>query len=89
LFAAVTSLDVDYNTLVRMVMSTPRPASASGPKPGSSKSLNDYVRFSSVVTFLLPFERLFLMIQQLGDSLGKGAFGQVYRTSSQRDRTED
>jgi hypothetical protein len=44
----------------------------------SSKILNDYV---SATTPRAPLSNP-ICAQQLGDSLGKGAFGQVYRTSS-------
>ena len=47
---------------------------------GSSKQIDEFVRQSYLCSSFLGLT-ICVDLQQLGDSLGKGAFGQVYRSS--------
>lgn len=60
-----------------MTTATTRPSLDTPSKQNGSKSLHDYVCIWSIPRGF----RAHYIVQQLGDSLGKGAFGQVYRKS--------
>jgi hypothetical protein len=67
-------------------MSSPSPSSharssstSSPAHNGNAKLLNDYVRIGAIISTSQCVKPLLDLLQQLGDCLGKGAFGQVYR----------